>query len=1012
MYWNIKRSEPKESAAADWLALGGTAQNGTTYGPPSSAVAWGKVGCPLVPRIYRIRFGQQTAPPLFKRALKAPHLTLNDLDSEFLGRSNMAKIPPQINDALSTLFYQLPVLNEVAIPAGIPVSWLTKLPLKGRLRNALGRFFWPHILVVKKPLRCAELMAIPAIGKASLHELLCVLESAESGKNQDGVRIAPSARELSTLTVGSETRDRSGVISPSERRSQEKDETEHGGNQSRSTNSPSVSEMTARILGRENRRHSGERATPEKRSQDKDETEHGGIQPESINSPSVSVATARSLEREKQRHAGERTTREKRSQDKDETEHGGIQPEGVNSPSVSVATARSLKWEKRRNAGETATLKKRSQDKDEKEQSRTQVVDNDEPREHGTNVKTAESAFQKAVNETARQAIRAGFLKFDSGESLPTVIDRESEVACTVSALGDLLREFASWARAETDAQTIGDAISNAILRKGTVEEWQAIAEFSLNQAGYVPNHPYTILESWANNLPERERHIFDTRIAHLDATTSLQDLGDFFDVTRERVRQLEAKLRKELIGLAGGKEGKPIRWRAKTVRQMIGVASPPVDQIDSATGGGHRAFSTQIENLLSPLPGQTDFREVVLMFAGPYELINGWLVLKSAVASDPTRRIREMTDSVGFIDHDQATKALNKWGLDTSLHEEWLVRDGKIRKLSGRLVRWDGSIGDKLVIALADIGRPATIEALLKYIGEDRARTSSANALSIDPRAVRISRTEWALASWGLSEYSSIAMSIRNVLKSQENPTSIEEVVAGLMKDLGLKESSIRAYCQAPMFVIESGAIRLRRDDEPYTYDNVSLKDAKGVFALSSRRVSLLFEVDAELLRGSGRSLASAAGFLLGVVPNRPMTFNNQDGLSVTLTFPETSISGPSVGSIRRLAETSGARLGDFLTLTLDKSDMSVTAVATDLAQHDSGWQLVSNLTGIETDEGLEGLAASLQCEKGEIRALLSERRDDVVLDALPKRSVSSELDQAFASLEAQLQQTGGSPR
>ena len=580
--------------------------------------------------------------------------------------------------------------------------------------------------------------------------------------------------------------------------------------------------------------------------------------------------------------------------------------------------------------------------------------------------------------------------------------------SCTVSALGDLLREFASWARAETDAQTIGDAISNVILRKGTVEEWQAIAEFSLNQAGYEPNHPYTILESWANQLPERERHIFDTRIAHLDATTSLQDLGDFFGVTRERVRQLEAKLRKKLIGLAGGKEGKPIRWRAKTVRQMIGVASPPVDQIDSATGGVHRAFSTQIENVLSPLPGQTDFREVVLMLAGPYKLINGWLVLKSAVASDPTRRIREMTDSVGFIDHDQATKELNKWGLDTSLHEEWLVRDGKIRRLSGRLVRWDGSIGDKLVTALADIGRPATIEALLEYAQEERAKTSAANALSIDPRAVRLSGQEWALASWGLPEYSSIAMSIRNVLEGYEHPIPVEDVVTRLMKDLELRESSIRAYCQAPMFILENGTIRLRRDDEPYIYNNVSLQNAKGVFAPGSHRVSILFEVNGELLRGSGRSLAPAAGSLLGVALNRPLTFNGHDGLSVTLTYPETSISGPSVGSLRPFAEASGARIGDLLTLTLDRSDMSVTAVATDRAQHEPGWQLVSRLTGIDADDGLEGLASALHCGKGEVRAMLTKRGDVAVKDALPKRPVSSELDQALASLEAQFQPTG----
>ena len=233
MHWTTKRPKENVSPTAHWLSRGGTANDGTTYGPPSSAVAWGKVGCPLVPRICRTHFGQQTAPPLIKRALKAPHLSLRDLDSDFLRRSNLAEIPQHINGALKSLSSQLLAPNEVGIPAGIPVSWLTNLPLKLRIRNALSRYFWPHRLVVKEHLRCAELVAIPDIGKNALHELLCVLESAELGKNQDGVRIAPSARESSTLIVGRETRDRSGVISPSERRSHEKDETEHGGYQPR-----------------------------------------------------------------------------------------------------------------------------------------------------------------------------------------------------------------------------------------------------------------------------------------------------------------------------------------------------------------------------------------------------------------------------------------------------------------------------------------------------------------------------------------------------------------------------------------------------------------------------------------------------------------------------------------------------------------------------------------------------------------------------------------------------------
>ena len=97
-----------------------------------------------------------------KRVLKAPRLTLGDLDSELMERFNLAGFPPQLSDAMRALSFQLPILGEVAIPAGIPVSWITALPLKSRLRNALGRYYLPRERVIENPLLCSELIAIPA----------------------------------------------------------------------------------------------------------------------------------------------------------------------------------------------------------------------------------------------------------------------------------------------------------------------------------------------------------------------------------------------------------------------------------------------------------------------------------------------------------------------------------------------------------------------------------------------------------------------------------------------------------------------------------------------------------------------------------------------------------------------------------------------------------------------------------------------------------------------------------
>ena len=116
----------------------------------------------------------------------------------------------------------------------------------------------------------------------------------------------------------------------------------------------------------------------------------------------------------------------------------------------------------------------------------------------------------------------------------------------------------------------------------------------------------------------------------------------------------------------------------------------------------------------------------------------------------------------------------------------------------------------------------------------------------------------------------------------------------------------------------------------------------------------------------------------ILGVNINESLTFYSRERSPLTITFPDTSIMGPSLGSLRPLALEAGAKEGDLLTLVLDRSDMSVAALATDVTKHDPGWDLVSRLTGVDATDGMEGLAEAMQCEKGEVRAFLGKRGDE----------------------------------
>ena len=89
---------------------------------------------------------------------------------------------------------------------------------------------------------------------------------------------------------------------------------------------------------------------------------------------------------------------------------------------------------------------------------------------------------------------------------------------------------------------------------------------------------------------------------------------------------------------------------------------------------------------------------------------------------------------------------------------------------------------------------------------------------------------------------------------------------------------------------------------------------------------------------------------------------------------------------------------------MVFNLGDMSVAATATDVSEYNAGWRLVARLTGIGESTGMDGLAAALQCTRGEVRATLRARGDNVVLDALPARRSTPDLEEALAELDAEM--------
>ena len=607
-----------------------------------------------------------------------------------------------------------------------------------------------------------------------------------------------------------------------------------------------------------------------------------------------------------------------------------------------------------------------------------------------------------ASNRGSQSAPSAGLGKEtteESGTTVPsTLFAADSSLRTTstepvdpLSTLSDQLHKFAAWAQSECGAATLGEALVLAMQYPPPIQEWQTLQKTDLAELATAPEHPYCILDRWADQLPDRSRFLFQARIAGAMPEHTLEDLGSLFSITRERARQLILKVQRELNQFLTQSDADPLHWRAATIRRKIGVAIP-----------------TQMAEPLLIAPRHTnDYRWILLNLAGPYVLEDEWLILESAQKDDPTRAIMEQADEVGRIDQESAERRLVAWGLREDLYVRWLTRKGSIRSFNGQLVKWGTSIPDRMAFALADLNRPATIDELAHHTGEQTTRNSIANALANDPKIVRVDRKNWGLASWNQPIYTTIPQSMGDFLKEHDIPMSINRVAHAMADKFNIREATTRAYLAAPMFIVEHGQVRLRNHrSEPFQTNPDSVRETPGVFHLGPRRVAKVVTITDDSHRGSGTSLTYAVAAILELKVNEEVTFSTSHNETIKVTFPETSLMGPLIGSIRAIIQRLSGESGDILTLILDRERQSVEARLTAVSTIQSSWDTVSRLTGISHPVDLNNLATSLHCTKEEVQAVLRSRGDDLVIKALPKREVTPKLKDALEDLTAQILQ------
>nr|WP_323374284.1 sigma factor-like helix-turn-helix DNA-binding protein [Corynebacterium marambiense] len=323
----------------------------------------------------------------------------------------------------------------------------------------------------------------------------------------------------------------------------------------------------------------------------------------------------------------------------------------------------------------------------------------------------------------------------------------------------------------------------------------------------------------------ERLPQVFARRVI---GGETLDALGESFGVTRERVRQIQGRV-------------------------TALIEQPPTDMLTAITALAHRFLpATPLTEAEKEIPALTQpcpitggpAIQTIAAFATTWELSSGWIVRPGLVET-----IRQ---AVADTADDHGVSTIAAISQEAGIDEETLTAFTTDTGLSigvpvrGKLCTRSGNYGDRAVALLSIAGEPLTADTIFETFGTGNIRSMS-NALSADPRIVRVGRDTWALEEWGMEEFQSLAHWIATRVDA-DGSAPLTELIEGA-RALGLAESSVRTYCASGEFIVEDGTVR-RNDDT--VENNADPDDVKGLYHRGTDR-ELLVTLTADHVRGSG---------------------------------------------------------------------------------------------------------------------------------------------------------------
>ncbi|MDO5669123.1 MAG: exonuclease domain-containing protein [Corynebacterium sp.] len=409
-----------------------------------------------------------------------------------------------------------------------------------------------------------------------------------------------------------------------------------------------------------------------------------------------------------------------------------------------------------------------------------------------------------------------------------------------------------------------------------------------------------------------RDVDIYTHRIM---GSRTLEELGTDHGITRERIRQLETQLKRRLV-----EPDDTLHLVLDALPQRYGALAPVVDL--------HRDLPALAED--GPAPGHT-MLDVLAWLADAWEVRGDWFQ-RTGFDDDLAAALADFADDFGVVSLAAVAEHL---GVDKQLLAARLA--GEVTIHGEHLLTRTRSAQDRAAALLAIAGEPLGGPELVEHLGEANPRTLY-NAMGADPRIIRVGRDRWALADWGMEEYSTLAEWIGQ--RVETGPVPLRRLLEEA-STLGVAESSVRLYASSADFQTVDGMVSRAEEVQEIAADP---DETPGLYRIDGD-LHLLTTVTHDHLRGSGSGVPRGLAVALEVpVLGKKTLVSDLGDLAVS-----NGRSGAAITTIRRFLEAADISEGERIWLQFTADGRFDVQRATP-RRAGSGLAEVLNLTGLDT--------------------------------------------------------------